>query len=242
MSMTERHQVEIVSMDMWKPYRRAVQAVLPQARIVVDKFHVVRMANEALEKVRKGLRKDLKPNQRRTLKGDRKILLKRAHDVSDRERLIMETWTGAFPQLLAAYEHKERFFHIWDATTRRDAEKALTAWIDDIPQGQKEVWKDLVSAISGWHEEMLTYFETDIPITNAFTESINRLAKDKNRDGRGYSFEVMRARMLYTTKHKKKVPQTKESPFLGKATMTYSMGLPEPEKNYGVDLSTFWKS
>ncbi|WP_144410472.1 transposase, partial [Halomonas sp. A3H3] len=101
---------------------------------------------------------------------------------------------------------------------------------------------DLVSAISGWHEEMLTYFETDIPITNAFTESINRLAKDKNRDGRGYSFEVMRARMLYTTKHKKKVPQTKESPFLGKATMTYSMGLPEPEKNYGVDLSTFWKS
>ncbi len=39
-------------MAMWKPYRRAVQAVLPQARIVVDKFHVVRVANEALEKVR----------------------------------------------------------------------------------------------------------------------------------------------------------------------------------------------
>ena len=124
----------------------------------------------------------------------------------------METWTGAFPQLLAAYEHKERFYHIWDCASRRDAEQALAAWIDDIP------------------------------VTNAFTESINRLAKDKNRDGRGYSFEVMRARMLYTTKHKKKVPQTKESPFLGKATMTYGMGLPEPEKNFGVDLSTFWEN
>ena len=67
------------------------------------------MANDALERVRKGLRKELKPSQSRTLKGDRKILLKRAHEVSDRERLIMETWTGAFPQLLAAYEHKERF-------------------------------------------------------------------------------------------------------------------------------------
>ena len=44
-----------------------------------------------------------------------------------------------------------------------------------------------------------------------------------------------------TSKHKKKTPQTKESPFLGKATMTYSMGLPEAEKNYGVDLSTFWE-
>ncbi|MBZ9557336.1 ISL3 family transposase [Halomonas coralii] len=241
MGMTERNTVEIVSMDMWKPYRRAVQAVLPQARIVVDKFHVVRMANEALEKVRKGLRKELTANQRRTLKGDRKILLKRAHDASDREHLIMETWTGAFPQLLAAYEHKERFYHIWDCATRLDAEKALAAWIDDIPRGQKEVWKDLVSAVSEWREEMLAYFETDIPVTNAFTESINRLAKDKNRDGRGYSFEVMRARMLYTTKHKKKSPQTRESPFLGRATMTYCRGLPEPDKNFGVDLSTFWR-
>ena len=78
-------------MDMWNPYRAAVKAVLPQARIVVDKFHVVRMANDALERVRKGLRKEPKPSQSRTLKGDRKILLKRAHEVSDRERLIMET-------------------------------------------------------------------------------------------------------------------------------------------------------
>lgn len=120
MKMKDRQKVEIVSMDMWNPYRSAVKAVLPQARIVVDKFHVVRMANDALEKVRKGLRKvrkglrkELNPSQRRTLKGDRKILLKRAYDVSDRERLIMETWTGAFPQLLAAYEHKERFYGIW---------------------------------------------------------------------------------------------------------------------------------
>ena len=126
MNMTDRHNVEIVSMDMWKPYRRAVQAALPQARIVVDKFHVVRMANEALEKDCKGLRKELKANQRRTLKGDRRILLKRAHDVSDRERLIMETWTGAFPQLLVAYEHKERFNHIWDSISRCDAEKTAS--------------------------------------------------------------------------------------------------------------------
>jgi len=28
--------------------------------------------------------------------------------------------------------------------------RQLAAWIDDIPQGQKEVWKDLVSAVSGW--------------------------------------------------------------------------------------------
>lgn len=152
-------------------------------------------------------------------------------------RLIMETWTGAFPQLLAAYEHKERFYGIWDATTRLQAEAALDEWIATIPKGQKEVWSDLVRAVGNWREETMTYFETDMPVTNAYTESINRLAKDKNREGRGYSFEVMRARMLYTTKHKKKAPTAKVSPFYKK---TIGYGLPDfaEELNYGVDLST----
>ena len=76
-----------------------------------------------------------------------------------------------------------------------------------------------------------------MPVTNAYTESINRLAKDKNREGRGYTFEVMRARMLYTTKHKKKTLTAKVSPFYKK---TIGYGLPdfEEELNYGVDLST----
>lgn len=139
--------------------------------------------------------------------------------------------------LLAAYEHKERFYGIWDATTRLQAEAALDEWIATIPKGQKEVWSDLVRAVGNWREETMTYFETDMPVTNAYTESINRLAKDKNREGRGYSFEVMRARMLYTTKHKKKAPTAKVSPFYKK---TIGYGLPDfaEELNYGVDLST----
>lgn len=45
--------------------RDAVQAVMPETRIVIDKFRVVRMANDAVEKVRKSLRESLAPKQRR---------------------------------------------------------------------------------------------------------------------------------------------------------------------------------
>ena len=115
MKLKDRQKVEIVSMDM-EPYRAAVRLCCP--RPVSWSISSVTGAHgqRCPERVRKGLRKELKPSQSRTLKGDRKILLKRAHEVSDQERLIMETWTGAFPQLLAAYEHKERFYGIWDAT------------------------------------------------------------------------------------------------------------------------------
>lgn len=109
----------------------------------------------------------------------------------------METCTSTFSQLLAAYEHKERFYHIWDAFNRREAEAALDDWVATIPTGQKEAWKDLVRTSGNRREQIMAYFETDIPVTNAFTGLINRLAKDRNREGRGYSFEVMRARMLY---------------------------------------------
>ncbi|WP_104472707.1 transposase family protein [Acinetobacter indicus] len=96
----------------------------------------------------------------------------------------------------------------------------------------RDIFNARAELLGRWHR-----FETDMPVTNAYTESINRLAKDKNREGRGYSFEVMRARMLYTTKHKKKAPTAKVSPFYKK---TIGYGLPDfaEELNYGVDLST----
>ena len=135
---------------------------------------------------------------------------------------------------LHEYVEKESFNHPYTFVA---AQTGLDEWIATIPKGQKEVWSDLVRAVGNWREETMTYFETDMPVTNAYTESINRLAKDKNREGRGYSFEVMRARMLYTTKHKKKAPTAKVSPFYKK---TIGYGLPDfaEELNYGVDLST----
>jgi hypothetical protein len=63
------------------------------------------------------------------------------------------------------------------------------------------VFKELTTAVRNWHVEIFAYF--DQPITNAYTESVNRLAKDMNRMGRGYSFEVIRARMLYDAKARK---------------------------------------
>lgn len=54
-------------MDMWKPYKDAVNTILPHAKVVVDKFHVVRMANQALDNVRKSLKAHMSQKERRTL-------------------------------------------------------------------------------------------------------------------------------------------------------------------------------
>lgn len=83
-----KQQVRYVAMDMWAPYRDACQAVIPDAQIVVDKFHVVRMANDAMERIRKGMREQLTTKQRRGLMHDRFVLLKRERELTDKDRLF----------------------------------------------------------------------------------------------------------------------------------------------------------
>ena len=75
--ISDRTYIEYVTMDMWKPYKDAVNTILPHAKVVVDKFHVVRMANQALDNVRKSLKAHMSQKERRTLMRERFILLKR---------------------------------------------------------------------------------------------------------------------------------------------------------------------
>lgn len=204
-NLRDKEQVEWVTMDMYQVYRDVVRNTLPDARIVVDRFHIQRMANEALEKLRKQVRKGLSDRQRLKLKDERFLLLKRQHDLRPADAQKMLAWFEQFPQLGEAHALKEGFLSIWDEKTRLGAEAACERWKANITIDMKPVYKELTTALRNWHEEIFSYFEK--PITNAYTESINRLAKDMNRMGRGYSFDVIRARMLYADKALKESAQ-----------------------------------
>ncbi|MGJ0271534.1 transposase, partial [Streptococcus pyogenes] len=78
--------------------------LFPRASIVVDRFHIQRMANESLEVLRKGIKKDLTQHQRRQLKGDRKLLLMRRRDLNPMNELVIHTWLDQFPELGTAYK------------------------------------------------------------------------------------------------------------------------------------------
>lgn len=106
--ISDRTYIEYVTMDMWKPYKDAVNTVLPHAKVVVDKFHVVRMANQALDGVRKAIKAKMTALERRTLMRERFILLKRKHDLNEREAFLLDTWLGSLPDLKEAHELKRR--------------------------------------------------------------------------------------------------------------------------------------
>lgn len=66
-------KIELIAMDMWNPYKSAVNTMIPHAKIVIDKFHVVKLANEALEKIRKANRQNVTAKERRQLTYERSL-------------------------------------------------------------------------------------------------------------------------------------------------------------------------
>ncbi len=84
-SLLEPEKVRGVAMDMHEPSRQAVQMYLPLARIVVDKFHLIRHINGDVDKVRTKLQGGNRRGKRRDLFRSRYTLLKGAERLSDWE-------------------------------------------------------------------------------------------------------------------------------------------------------------
>jgi transposase len=206
-TLPDKHNIEQVIMDMWRPYKDAVNVELPGRIIVIDKFHIVRMANDSLEASRKAIRASLERKDRLKLKNERFVLLKRRNSLSDEETEKLQKWSAWYPELGLAYDAKEAFFCIFDqGLDSKTAKEALIAWQRGIDPSISRHFEPLTKALNNWMSEILNGF--DYPITNAYTESINRLAKDLQRMGRGYSFDVVRAKMLYDTKANKPTTST----------------------------------
>jgi len=257
LSGLEGHQqVQYVAMDMWMPYKDAVEAVMPQARIVIDKFHVVMMANEAFEKVRKSYRESLTPKQRRGLMHDRFLMLKREHDLTDKEAPLVSGWLKNYPKLGLAYRLKEDFFKVYDAKTQEEALARYAAWDMAVTHEVRDAFSDLIRAWRNWQPYILAYF--DHPVTNAYTECLNGLLRIMDRLGRGYSFEALRAKILFAEgafkkqiikpKFSRRSAQPKVAAFGCKTGLTSVVTVfpakgnhpeePCREINYGVDIST----
>ncbi|MFB5676141.1 ISL3 family transposase [Paenibacillus terreus] len=200
--LPNRGQIQYVTMDMWQPYKDAVRSVLPKALIIVDKFHVVRMANQALETIRKQHREGLSPKERRGLMNDRFILLKRHNELTEMDKITLDLWTNNHPSLSIAYNLKESFFDIWNSGSRQKAYLEYCDWKAKIPDELLMAFEPLTKAMDNWEEEIFSYF--DHPVTNAYTESMNCLIRLINRLGRGYSFEALRAEILFTDGPEKK--------------------------------------
>lgn len=239
MRFENRADIKLVTMDMWTPYRDAVNSAIPKAVVVVDKFHLQRMANISMDDIRKEIREGLTTAQRHTLMHDRYVLLKRKRDLKDKDHLVLESWTNNHPKLATAYNLKELFFDIWEAQTEADARTLYRDWLKATPAELMWTFQPIITAMTNWEREIFAYFSHH-RVTNAYTESLNGLIRVTERVGRGYSFEAMRARLLYGDGiHRQRRPGYEKRPKEeGMEMLRESYVAWADSPNYGPELST----
>ena len=195
-SMDGYKNIEVATMDMAPAYRYLMNELAPDALCIIDKYHVIQAANRALNSVRTKLKNSLSKEQKNLLLRDRWTLLSNKESLDEFARAKRDRWFSQFPVLATAYWIKEGLRDIYNAIDRYEAFQLYYQWECSIPVEMKE-FQEVRNMINGCKQEVFNYFLTPIKYTNAYTESINNQIKHIEKIGNGYSFEVLRAKILY---------------------------------------------
>ena len=188
--------VQYACSDMWDAYQQAAEQKLPNARRVVDRFHVMRNLNEALTKARRAIQKDADETTRELLKGCRWLLVKNRDNLSEEQEQKLTHMLEASPELKRCYELKEAFRDLFDQNlTPTTAEKRLLRWIAQVEATPFKALKSFVNTLRNWWEQILNYF--DGRFNNGFAEGVNLKIKMLSRRGSGYrNFSSFRLHVL----------------------------------------------
>lgn len=191
--LPRKERIECVTIDMWGPYKDAILSELPDVFIIIDKFHVIKHLNEALDIIRKKATAQLTDKERRHIKGNRWLLLKNSEELDFMAQCRLQDLLYSFPKFQKPHQIKESFREIYLSQTREEAEKAFDEWkttITDYPE-----YLAFADTVENWRTEIFNYF--DKRYTNAITEALNRVSKEISAQGKGYNFKVLRAKLLY---------------------------------------------
>lgn len=186
-----REAVKVVVIDLSNGYLSLVKELFPNAKIIADKFHALRLVTPALLKERKkihGHRQDL---------GNRRLLLRNREDLDYFVRSDIDYYLRQHPRLDELYRIKERLREFYRCKGLKKASSNLQRLLTELSRSQQEALQKLHRTLKKWQEPLLNYFEN--PWTNGFTEATNGNAKALQKRARGYkNFVNYRLKTLNT--------------------------------------------
>lgn len=188
------HQITEVSCDYWDAYISTSKSCFPNAKIILDRFHVTKLLNIVLDDFRKSLRKNDKENQH--YKRLKWILFKQYHTLTDKQLDDLDAAFEDSPILKELYHIREKFHHILDnEVSIPNAVKALEKWVDEIVGKQITHFDRFIKTLKSTKEYIANYVEKHL--SNAVTEGLNNLIRSVRRIAFGMTnFQHLKLRVL----------------------------------------------
>jgi transposase len=188
--------VKVACSDMWDAYQEAAAQKLPNAKRVVDRFHVMKNLNEALTKTRRSIQKEADEKTKEILKGCRWLLVKNRENLTKEQEQDLTVMLVASPELKCCYELKESFRDLFNQDLNyQEAERLLLRWIAKVEASGFKALQAFVSTLQNWWQQILNYFGGHY--NNGFAEGVNLKIKMLNRRAYGYhNFQSFRLHAL----------------------------------------------
>lgn len=179
-------EIKVVTIDMSAAFFASVVDNIPEATIVFDHFHVVKLMNEAVDKVRRDAYRDVKDKAvKKAIKGTRWLLMANSEALDNKEKL--EKALSLNDSLFKAYYLKEDLRQIWMQVDKKDAETKLLEWVDMMRKTGIEHLVKVANTVMGYRTGILSWY--DHRISNAKVEGINNKIKVLKRVAYGYRDE-----------------------------------------------------
>ena len=180
-------KIAAVAMDMASAYREAVATNLPRAKIIFDRFHVMKLFNEKLSDLRRALyREATEVLQKKVLKGTRWLLLKAAENLDEKrdERKRLEEALALNRSLATASYLKEDLRQFWEQPGKKVGTLFHDGWIRRAEASGIKRLQPMAQTLAAHRSGLLAYY--DVMITSGPMEGTNNMIKTMKRQAYGF--------------------------------------------------------
>jgi len=179
-----KSRVKEVCIDMKSSYLTVLEEVFPKAKIVIDRFHVIKEMVRQVEEMRKIMQTNGRIGNKRM---NRFLFAKNREDLSPKEKQklkIIFANCQKFPTLQNAYFVKEKVREVYQSKNRAEAERKFEMLISQLEQVEVGKIREMRDTLKRWRPYILNFFESRT--TNAFIEGCHNKIKLVKRMSYGF--------------------------------------------------------
>lgn len=195
-------QIQVAAIDAFAGYAAAIRDRLPDSMLVIDHFHAIRLASEAVNDVRRRVQQDTTGHRGRKgdpLYGIRRLLLMTWANLNERGRDKLRAGLAAGDrdgEIAAVWLARELLSEVYAANGLAHARRRLIVFFQHAAEANVAELTRLAKTVDRWRDEILA-FHTTSGASNGPTEAVNLLIEKIRRIGHGYrNYDNYRRRLL----------------------------------------------
>lgn len=182
--------IQSISCDMSPAFINGISNEFPDAKITFDKFHVMKMMNEAVDEVRKQEQSTIKE-----LKNSKYLWLKNEGNLSEKQKERFLDLKNQNLKTVRAYNVKLSLQEFWDSKSRKKAAQYLKKWYFWATHSRLTPITEAANTVKKHWDGILNYF--DSKINNGILEGINSIVQLQKRNARGFKNVQYFINMIY---------------------------------------------